>query len=467
VLARPDLSARTSDIDHAGAVLVVETELVDEAPILDLRVRKAARRHGTKVVTLTSRPSALDPNSAAHVRFAPGAAEAALGALAAALGSPRASAGFDDGGHARAGCDPDALKAAADVLRDAGDVVILWGERASHGDRGEHAVDALLAVAEALGLTDREEAGLIEVPAATNGRGLREAGVLPNLGPGLSDPAEAGMSAAEMARALSSGELSALVLVNTDPLETHPERAVWEDALGQAGSLIAFSEFVTTGLAEHATVIFPVSSNAEKEGTLTHPDGRVQRVRQAIGRQGDIEPEWNVLAALADRCGAELDVSTAADVTGALAAAAPFLAGLDFEEIGGRGMRWQEREAASGLPDAELPDSPLEPPPALPTGLRLGAAPSLWTGGVTEHAPSLRFLSPDQRAELAPADAERLGVRAGDPVEVSAGGQRLRATVALRQAVQPGSVFLLTGTAEDNATALMNGLPRTVEVTRA
>ncbi len=87
VLARPDLAASVPDIEWAGAVLVIETELVDEAPILDLRVRKGARRHGTKVVTLTSRPSTLDPNAAAALRFAPGSAEAALGALAAALGS--------------------------------------------------------------------------------------------------------------------------------------------------------------------------------------------------------------------------------------------------------------------------------------------------------------------------------------------------------------------------------------------
>ena len=106
VLARPDLAASVPDIEWAGAVLVIETELVDEAPILDLRVRKGARRHGTEVVTLTSRPSTLDPNAAAALRFAPGSAEAALGALAAALGSPRAG-GLDVGELAsRAGMTP-------------------------------------------------------------------------------------------------------------------------------------------------------------------------------------------------------------------------------------------------------------------------------------------------------------------------------------------------------------------------
>ncbi len=99
--------------------------------------------------------------------------------------------------------------------------------------------------------------------------------------------------------------------------------------------------------------------------------------------------------------------------------------------------------------------------------MRLGAAPSLWAGQVTAHAPSLRFLAPVQRAELAPTDAERLGLEQGDDVMVTAGDESVRASVALRQAVSPGSVFLTTGTAEDNATALMNGVPRTVEVRKA
>src|SRR5918992_254663 len=89
-LARRELSAKVSDIDHAGAILVLDTELVDEAPILDLRVRKAVRRNGARLVVASSRPSTLDPNARAALRFAPGAAEAALGALAGALGSSRA-----------------------------------------------------------------------------------------------------------------------------------------------------------------------------------------------------------------------------------------------------------------------------------------------------------------------------------------------------------------------------------------
>jgi NADH-quinone oxidoreductase subunit G len=464
VLARPDLSARVSDIDHADAVLVVETELVDESPILDLRVRKAVRRNGAKAVIVTSRPSSLDPNAAVSVRFAPGAAEAAVHALAGELGSPRAGTGSL---ATSAGLDPEQLRAAAAVLRDAGDVVVVWGDRAVQGARGPQAADALLALAAQLGVAGKEESGLLEVPATTNGRGLREAGLLPDLAPGLADAAEPGKGAAELPGALAAGELGALLLVDVDPLRDLPEQAAWERAYDRAGAVIAFAEFVTPGLAEHATVVFPAESSAEKEGTLTHPDGRLQRARQAIGNVGDVRAGWQVLAELARRVGAGLDLAGPPQATAALTAAVPFYDGVTLDEIGGRGVRWQDRDAAAKAPAAELPEGSLDTPPPLPDGLRLGAAPSLWAGDISRHAPSLKFLAPRQRAELSPADAQRLGVGAGDQVEVAADGASVRATVALRQAVQPGSVFLVQGTEEDNATALMNGVPRTVEVRKA
>ena len=69
-----------------------------------------------------------------------------------------------------------------------------------------------------------EGAGLLEVPESANGRGLREAGVLPDCGPGLADAAAEGMGAAAMAAALAEGELGALYLLGVDPLRSHPDR---------------------------------------------------------------------------------------------------------------------------------------------------------------------------------------------------------------------------------------------------
>ena len=157
-------------------------------------MRKAARRNGTRVVTLTSRPGTLDPNAdgVGAVRAGRGRGRACRARLATRLRAGSTCRGW----RPAPGAEPGAIAAAADVLR--GRAATWWSCGASalsHGDRGPQAVDALLAVAQALGVAGKEESGLIEVPAATNARGMRELGVLPNLAPGLTDAREAGMGA--------------------------------------------------------------------------------------------------------------------------------------------------------------------------------------------------------------------------------------------------------------------------------
>ncbi len=472
VLADPALGAKVADIDYAGVVLVLESELVDESPILDLRVRKGARRHGVKLIVASSRPSSLDPNAAVTLRFAPGASEAALRALSAAVGEPRTGepASLDELAR-RAGADPDAVRAAAGLLRRAESKVVLWGERVSEGERGPQSIAALLDLAGDMNLAGHEESGLLEVPRSTNARGLREVGCDPNLGPGLAEPSEAGLDAPGIANALAGGDLNTLLLVGSDPLRTHPDRAAWERALDAAGFVVAVADFASETITDHAKVVFPAESYAEREGTLTHPDGRLQRVRQAIGRPGEVRPLWSVLGAL-EAAITEQDEQPAdgySDAFTQMSQAVPFY-GVTLEEVGGEGVRWQEREGASapqasGEDDGEAGSAP-EPPP-VPEGLRLGTIASLWATRETDHSPVLRFLAPEQRAQLSPADAERLGIAEGDGVEVSANGASVSAIAALHSGVPAGSVFLIEGTTADNATALMNGAPRTVEVRKA
>jgi NADH-quinone oxidoreductase subunit G len=334
------------------------------------------------------------------------------------------------------------VRAAADVLRDAGSVVVLWSERLSHGERGRHAVEAVLALAAALGLADADS-GMIEIPSATNGRGLREVGCLPGIGPGLEGADTPGMTTAEIVRAAGE-EIRALVFVHADPEHDLPDRGLWDGAMEKAGSVIAFADFHPQLLDHHADVVFPAESYAEKEGTVTHPDGRVQRVRQAIGHPNQVHSEWSVLAELASRLDAPVEGLAAPAVTAAMAAQVGIYAGLTLEEIGGRGVRWQDRDAASSLPAEEPSEEPLERPPAAPAsgGMRVAPVTTLWTGRETEHAPSLRFLSGATRAELSPDDARRLGVRSGDEVVLAVNGDRVHARAAVRSGVRPGAVFV-------------------------
>jgi NADH-quinone oxidoreductase subunit G len=158
-----------------------------------------------------------------------------------------------------------------------------------------------------------------------------------------------------------------------------------------------------------------------------------------------------VLAELCSRLGAAVDQPTAPRLTELVSEAVPFYAGLTLDEIGGRGVRWQERDAASALDAPDIPDAPLDQPPELPEGMKLGTVRTLWAGRETQHAPALKFLAPRQQAELSPEDAQRIGVSPGDEVEVSMNGTSVRAVARLRQAVEPGTVFLLEGELDHGA----------------
>jgi NADH-quinone oxidoreductase subunit G len=440
-LGAPGAGATVADLEFAHTVLVLDTEPVDDMPIVDLRLRKGARRRGVKIAVATSRPSSQDPNARASVRFAPGAGEALLRAIAAV---------GDDADRlaASAGADASAVREVARLLRDGGeDVVILFGERLISGPRGAQAAHALLDLARQLNLIGRPGAGLLCVPNGANGRGLGEAGVLPNAGPGFAALGHDGRDAAAMAAAAGTGELTALYLLHSDPVVDLPGRAAWEAALERATTVVAHAQFLTDGLREHATVIFPAESYAEKEGTITHPDGRVQRLRPAIGHPGSTRSEWSVIADVARRVGLDLGVLTGPMATAKLVDEVPFYAGVTLDEIGGKGVRWPARDAAGAFPTTELaaPAFEMIPDPAAVNGrLRLGTFRSIWNAPEVKVSPALKFLHPKLRVEMAPADAQRLELFQGDQVVVGADGQTVDATVIVRDATPEGSVFLET-----------------------
>jgi NADH-quinone oxidoreductase subunit G len=309
-LGDPRLQARVSDLEFAHAVLVLDADPIADAPILDLRLRKGVRRHGMKLARASSE-------------------------------------------------DLQAVRQLASELSQAGEeIVILWGERLTSAPNGAERAGALLEIAATLAMEDTQGAGLLEIPAGSNGRGLREAGVLANAGPGLSTPAVEGLDARGMAEGLVAGELSALYLLGADPLQNtdrwaqaeSPDRSLWEQALQRATTVVAHAAFLTDGIREHANVVFPAESYAEKEGTVTHPDGRLQRLRPAVAHPGQTRAEWALIVELAARLGLDIEALNGRMASQQLFDAVPFYGGLTLEEIGGRGVRWQDRPQASAYP---------------------------------------------------------------------------------------------------------------------
>ncbi len=450
-LSDPAISARVADIDTADVVLVLGVDPIHSAPILDLRVRKAVRRSGTLLAIATDRPSALDG-----------------GATAVARSHPRHTAAMIE--EIRNGTGDGAEIAA--LLEDAEDIVVIWGERVAREGR---AVESLLGLAADLKLSEGERSGLIGVPELANGRGLREVGCLPDAAPGLGETGKGpGRDTGAIREALIADQLKALILFGSDPLRDAPDSSGWEEALTQVGFTVAFSMFGDASTAR-ADVVFPLETFAEKEGTVTHMEGRLQRVRPSAKRPGDVRPGWQILAEISASLGDETGISSAPDALLAVADSVSFYAGLTAEEIGGRGIRWQDRTAAESLPASTgvgVTDGHSEHPKSTPApdpggALRLGTFRDLWANEVTELNPALRFLTQQQRLEIAPVDAERLGISQGEEVEVGQNGNSVKARVVLRERQLPGVVFLIEGTLEGNANELVHGPARTVEIRKA
>jgi NADH-quinone oxidoreductase subunit G len=494
-LSQPALSAKVCHIDDADVILVLGTDPLHDSPILDLRVRKAIRRNGARLAVATERPTALDGGAEAIARYAPGSATHFLSELAVALGSevenvasPLAETLRGEGQGTEDGRSPK--------------VVVLWGERVARDGAAE-----LLALADALDLAGTDGAGLLEIPDTANARGLREAGCLPDAGPGLSETQSAssvaaaappaGRSTEEIRAALQSGELKSLILFGVDPLRDFPDTEAWEAALTAADFVVSFSMFETATTAK-ADVVFPLETHAEKDGTVTHPDGRLQRVRPSAGRPGDIRPNHQVLAELSAALGHDTGIDSQPSAFTALTQAVPFYAGITDADIAGRGIRWQDTEAATAVPapggaaGSDSPDatqrgaveiseseggasrrvSGESDPAAHPSSdggspkLALGTYRDLWAGPITELNPPLKFLAPVQRVEVSAADAERLSLKHGDEVRVGQNGSSVTARVAIRERQEDGVCFLIEGVKGGNANALLDGGPVSVEISK-
>ena len=267
-LARPSSRARVADIDDAGAILVVGTDPLHAAPILDLRIRKAVRRNGASALRrhASGRPrSTAAPRQSA--RYAPGGVAGFLGELNGAIAR---------GAIRGRGSIADALRGAETVVdrlgradrprrrRPGGD------RRAARPRRRDSASPA------------GRRCGLLEVPDVTNARGLREVGCLPDAGPGLAEARSRAQSTDEIrdgARVAASS--TAILLFGVDPLRDFPDSAGWQRALAAADFTVAFSHVRATRRPPQADVVFPLET-PRREGGHRHPPRRPPAARPPL-----------------------------------------------------------------------------------------------------------------------------------------------------------------------------------------
>jgi NADH-quinone oxidoreductase subunit G len=272
-------AAQLGDLDRADVIVLVGGDPSNQQPVVELRVRKAARRRAT-LVTVGPRAHALAARASEAVTTPAGSLVVGLGTVAAALQGARAA-------------------------------VVLWDEADLAAEP-----DAAAELARIVGAAGAHQ---IELGTDVNGAGLRALG----------------LGAGDILPAVEAQRVGTLVAVHADPL-SGPGSPRWERAIHRAGPVIAIATHHGP-LTERADVVLPALMHHEQEGVLVSMAGRAQRLRPGARGPQEAAAGWELLIALSHRVGAPLPQRTAAQAFAAAADACPALAGMSYATLGDRG----------------------------------------------------------------------------------------------------------------------------------
>ncbi len=247
---------------------------------------------------------------------------------------------------------------------------------------------------------------------------------------------EPGITLVEMFDAAAKKELKAMYLIGENSLLSEPDVHHMEEALSNLDFLVVQDIFLTE-TAQYADVVLPASSFAEKDGTFTNTERRVQRVRQVIDPVGESRPDWLITCQIAQKMGASgFDYTHPSQIMDELASLAPSYGGISYPRLESCGLQWpcptQDHPGtpilhmsrfACGLgkfvpikyrPPAEWADE--EYPYILSTGRSLY---HYHTGTMTRKITGLNTIEPEDTTKINPQDAEKLGIADGEMIKVT------------------------------------------------
>ena len=362
---------------------------------------------------------------------------------------------------------------------------LIWGMGITQHVNGIHNAHALLNLSLVAGQMGFPGSGISPLRGQNNVQGCGDAGCIPTNLPGyqhyvddtlarfeaawgVRPPRRAGRVVTEMVDGCLTGATRAMYVVGENPLLSEPDLHHAEKALEQLDFLLVQDLFLHE-TAERAHVFLPAAAFAEKEGTFTNSERRVQRVRAAVPPPGEARPDWWITAELAKRVarrvgvdvGAQFDYLGAAEIFDEMARLTPFLAGLSHARLDREGgLQWpcptpehpgtrylygesfprgrgrfipaRQIETAAELPDADYPF-------VLNTGRLLYH----WHGGtLTRRVQGLMELAPRLEIAIHPSDARRLGVDDGARLRVESRRGELTGYARVTEAVKAGAIFV-------------------------
>jgi formate dehydrogenase alpha subunit len=509
------------DYEEAGCLLVVGADASANHPVIAVRFRRAVAR-GAKLVVVNPKRIELCDYADIWIRQRPGTDVALFNAMARVILEEgladgefvrTRTEGFDAWREAVAPYTPEEAERltgvpAADIVQAArwyarppfAGSCLIWGMGVTQHINGTANAHALLNLSLVTGQLGRPASGISPLRGQNNVQGCGDAGCIPTNLPGyqrfddaatldrferawgVRPPSRPGLVVTEMVEGCLSGDVRAMYVVGENPLLSEPDLNHARKAFGQLDFLVVQDLFLHE-TAELAHVFLPAAAFAEKEGTFTNSERRVQRVRQVLDPPGETRPDWWITAELAKRVARRLgrpaggfDWAGPTAVFDEMAGLVGFLGGLSHARLDREGgLQWPcptpdhpgtrflyaesfprgkgkfvavtQTEVAAELPD---PDYPF----ILNTGRLLYH----WHGGtITRRVDGLLELAPRLQVAVHPLDGRRLRLREGDPVRVVSRRGELEAYAHLTDDVRAGEVFVpFVRLAESSANFLTN-----------
>ena len=494
------------DYEEAGCLLVVGADASANHPVIAVRFRRAVSR-GARLIVVNPKRVELCDQADLWLQHRPGTDVTLFNAMARViLDEGLADEKFvrtrTEGFHAwRGSLERFTLADAARVTGvRAEDIAqaarwyarppfagscLVWGMGITQHTNGIHNAHAVLNLALAAGQMGFPGSGISPLRGQNNVQGCGDAGCIPTNLPGYAPydpdtlarfeqawgtrpPGRTGRVVTEMVEGCLTGETRAMYIVGENPLLSEPDLHHAEKAIGQLDFLVVQDLFLHE-TAERAHVFLPAASFAEKEGTFTNSERRVQRVRAALPPPGEARPDWWITCELAKRIARRLgakvtgqfDYAGAAEIFDEMARLTPFLRGLSHARLDREGgIQWPcpapehpgtrylyaesfPRGRALFVPAAQTAEAAELPDADFPFVLNTGRLLYHWHGGtLTRRVQGLLELAPRLEVALHPADARRLGVETGARIRVESRRGELTGYARVTEAVRPGAVFV-------------------------
>jgi formate dehydrogenase alpha subunit len=503
------------DYEEAGCIFIVGADASANHPVIAVRFRRAVSQGARLVVANPKRIEACD-QADLWIQQRPGTDVALFNAMARViLDEGLANEGFirerTEGFHAwRASLETFTLDFAERVTgvpaRDIAQAArwyarppfagscLVWGMGITQHVNGIHNAHALLNLALVTGQLGFPGSGISPLRGQNNVQGCGDAGCIPTNLPGyqmydpqtlarfeaawgVRPPNRTGRVVTEMVEGCLTGQTRAMYIVGENPLLSEPDLHHTEKAFGQLEFLVVQDLFLHE-TAERADVFLPAAAFAEKDGTFTNSERRVQRVRAALPPPGDARPDWWITAELAKRVarrvgvdvGHQFDYTGPTEIFDEMARLTPFLGGLSYARLDREGgIQWpcptpdhpgtrflyaesfprgrgrfipaRQIETAAELPDVDYPF-------VLNTGRLLYH----WHGGtLTRRVQGLLELAPRLEVAIHPTDASRLQVDTGGRLRVESRRGELTGYARVTEAVRPGAIFVPFVKLQDSA----------------